>query len=172
MKSRQHGFTLVELMVVIAIMAIIMAIGVPSMRTMINQDSIRKAVRDVMDGCHSARAQAILTGQTMELRFRPEDGSLSIGPSAGAGTTAESSGESKPAAAATAAFSATLSSQLSIDTWSVNFYEQLTNEVSAIRFFPNGTSDEFTTVIHSNSGEYRKVTLDVITGLPEMEVWR
>jgi hypothetical protein len=53
----------------------------------------------------------------------------------------------------------------------VNFKDQMENPETRVRFFANGTSDEFTVVIFSEEGE-RKISLDVITGLSDVEVLR
>jgi hypothetical protein len=44
-------------------------------------------------------------------------------------------------------------------------------EEARVKFFPNGTSDDFTIVLESSAGT-RKVSLDCITALPDLEIIR
>jgi prepilin-type N-terminal cleavage/methylation domain-containing protein len=82
---RQRGFTLVEIMVAVGIMAVIMTIAIPTLFQNMHPDSMRKAVKDVMTICSDARARAILDGATMEVRIRPGDRTFSVGPAADSG---------------------------------------------------------------------------------------
>ena len=47
----------------------------------------------------------------------------------------------------------------------VNLLEYSQSEWTRVRFFPNGTSDEMTVILHSDKGEFRKITLEPTTGL-------
>lgn len=59
---RATGFTLLELMVVVAIFGIAAAIAVPSFLRYQENARLRSAARDVSDAFHFARSQAISTG--------------------------------------------------------------------------------------------------------------
>ena len=59
MKRAQPGFTLLELMVVLAIAGLLMAIGIPSMRDFVRNSRITSAANDVMAGLHFTRSEAI-----------------------------------------------------------------------------------------------------------------
>ena len=56
-----------------------------------------------------------------------------------------------------------------IDILGVNFIQFENAEEARVCFFPNGTSDEFTIVLHSSGGNYEKIYLDTVTALPEIE---
>ncbi len=56
---RQRGFTIIEIMIVIAIVAILVAVGVPSMRDMILGVRLRSATSDLYSTLVFARAEAI-----------------------------------------------------------------------------------------------------------------
>jgi len=53
----------------------------------------------------------------------------------------------------------------------VNLKDQMEADEAHVRFYPNGTSDEFTIVLESK-GEIRKISLECVTGLPAVQVIR
>jgi type IV fimbrial biogenesis protein FimT len=59
MKRAQPGFTLLELMVVLAIAGVLMAVGIPAMSDFIRNSRITSAANDVMAGLHFARSESI-----------------------------------------------------------------------------------------------------------------
>ena len=59
MKRAQSGFTLLELMVVVAIAGVLMAIAVPAMGNFIRNGRITGAANDVMAALHFTRSEAI-----------------------------------------------------------------------------------------------------------------
>ena len=59
MKNRSHGFTLMELMVVLALVAAIMAIGVPSFREFTRNNRMVTMANDFLTGIQVARTEAI-----------------------------------------------------------------------------------------------------------------
>ena len=170
-----HGFTLIEIMIVMGIAAMIMAIGLPSFVTVLKKDPMRQAVTDVLEACSRARAQAILNGVTAELHFRPGEfsfqTSLAATPSEpGQGVEGGQTGPDAPRPVNAPGFSGHLSDQLTLEMLDVNFKEYKDEEEARVRFFPNGTCDEFTIVISWPAGsQYRKITLDIITGLADVE---
>ena len=55
----------------------------------------------------------------------------------------------------------------------VNFVPDLQNlEAVPVRFYPNGTADEFTLLIRSDDNAVRKFTMDVATGVLKWELVR
>ena len=92
LRTTDHGlltpdssaFTLIEILVVVAIIAIVMTMGVPFMRTAIDGGKgMTRAVKDVQEVCSHARAMAILQQTTTELVIHPREGSFDIGVSSG-----------------------------------------------------------------------------------------
>lgn len=142
------AFTLIEIMIVIAIMALVLAVGVPSIFRAAERDSLRATVNGIIEACSMARAQAILTGQVQELVIRPLEG------------TVTAPGMSEPVV---------IAKNVQIELLGVNFVELQTAEEARVRFFPNGTSDEFTIVLRSDKNEWRKISLDIITALADVE---
>jgi type IV fimbrial biogenesis protein FimT len=59
MKRAPKGFTLLELMVVLAIAGVLMAIGIPAMGDFIRNSRITAAANDVMAALHFTRSEAI-----------------------------------------------------------------------------------------------------------------
>jgi prepilin-type N-terminal cleavage/methylation domain-containing protein len=151
MKTRKkiRAFTLIEIMIVVAIIGIIMAMGIPSIVRTMRKEGMRKAVSDLVEACSEARATAILSGTKADLVIRPQDGTITGGK-----------------------FSATLPENVWIAILGVNFIQFEEAEEARVHFYPNGTSDEFTIVLNSNDSEAQKINLEVITGLANVEVVR
>ena len=163
-------------MIVVGIIAIVMVIGIPAIYQAVHPDSMRKAVADVMEACSQARAQAILRGVTTEIRIDPLEGSIDVG----IAPERKSFENDAPAAAAASPraaggssfFHARLSRRMSIEMLDVNFQEYKESDEGRVQFHPNGTSDEFTLVLKSDQGEWRKITLEVTTALADLEIIR
>jgi prepilin-type N-terminal cleavage/methylation domain-containing protein len=174
--SNLRAFTLIEVMLVVAIMALVMMIGYPAISDMVHRGPLAQAVRDVMEGCRKARALAILQGRPMELQIYPQDGRLNVAPApmdaatSAAALPAHAGAGAVPVVAPknTVGFSAQISGEVRLELLDVNFTEYKDQELARVRFYPNGTSDEFT-MIMDEGGEYRKITLEVVTGLASME---
>jgi type II secretion system protein H len=167
------GFTLIELMVVMGIVAIIVAAGVPSFVHAMRKEGLRKAVSDMVEACSHARAQAILRGVPTELVIRASDGLITVR-SLAVGKPDDNAGgglSSGTAAGAGPNFKSNLSDDVAVRSIDVNFEDQMKNSEARVRFFPNGTSDEFTITLTCATGE-RQISLDVITALAEVKVLR
>jgi type II secretion system protein H len=79
--SRRHeaGFTLIELMVSLSVMAVIMAIAIPTMTTHMALQEIRGSAQQVVDVLRDARDSAVNEGQPRYVRFFPgEPGSYEV----------------------------------------------------------------------------------------------
>ena len=142
----RRAFTLIEIMIVVAIIGLMAALGAPSLLAMIQKDGMRKAVSDVADLLGDARAAAILKGQTTYVSFHPGDNLLD-----------SSMGKSVH-----------LAEGIAMEGIGINLMDFSETEVSRVRFFPNGTCDELTLVIHSGD-DWRKITLEYSTALARVE---
>lgn len=70
MDSGNKGFTLVELMIAVAVFAILAAIALPSYQSSINKSKADTEVSDLMRGLNYARLEAIDRG--ISTRIRPQ----------------------------------------------------------------------------------------------------
>ena len=179
--SANRGFTLVEIMIVVAILGIVLGMGIPSMFRAMKREGMRAAMNDVLEACQKARAAAILSGSLVELQILPATGEFKVV----AGSTAPPSANvldampaelakvaPPPPAPAIPSFSIQLPSDVSIELLDVNFVELKDAEDVRVKFRPNGTSDEMTVVLRSRQEEWRKISLEVTTALAEMEAIR
>ncbi|MDI6776854.1 MAG: GspH/FimT family pseudopilin [Syntrophales bacterium] len=67
--ERGKGFTLIELMIVIAIMGIMAAIAVPSYQTFMAQRRLNGAARQVMSDLMNARMMAVTQNRNVQVTF-------------------------------------------------------------------------------------------------------
>ena len=176
--AHRRAFSLIEIMIVISIVAIVISAGVPMMFRAMQKNELIKAVSDIVEGCSHARARAILQGVPTEFVIRAEDGNLSIQTAAVRRRQAFESQDStlipkeateKPTAAL--AFSSQLGEDVIVRFLDVNFKDHMELPEARVRFYPNGTSDEFAIVIETQDGQ-RKIALEVVTGLADVQVLR
>jgi prepilin-type N-terminal cleavage/methylation domain-containing protein len=191
---KTKAFTLIELMLVVAIIGIALAMGMPAIRRMANPDPMTKAVKDVVELCSHARARAILNGVTMELRIYPHDGRFEVAQApedvnladqdsiTNADGTVTSAAAAPPPVRSEAgsdssgasadpnqhSLSGQLSDRVVIKMCDINFGEYKDEEVGRVRFHPNGICDNFTLVLRSDKNEFKKISLEEVTGLAEV----
>lgn len=66
-KSEHRGFSLVELLIGIAIMAILLSLAMPSFQTWLQNSQIRNAAEAIQNGLQRARAEAVGRNANVEL---------------------------------------------------------------------------------------------------------
>ena len=69
-------------------------------------------------------------------------------------------------------YSGAFAEEVTIELLDVNFTELRDSEEATVRFHPNGTADEFTIFFRIGATAARKISLDIVTGLPALEVIR
>ena len=70
--SAQRGFTLVELMIVITLLAVVAGIAVPSFRGMVADNRIAASTNSVVSALNYARSEALREGRRVEVSPRSE----------------------------------------------------------------------------------------------------
>ncbi len=143
------GFTLIEIMMVVAILGLALTLGMPSFIKAIKREGMRKAQMDLLEACKDARSSAIMTSQPQYLTMHPIDG------------TFEAPG-----------FHGQFPRDIVIDILGVNFIQYERSDLARVRFNPNGTSDEFTIVIHDSTGSAMELSLEPITALAKFKYLR
>ncbi len=163
----ERGFTLFEIMIVIAILGILVTMSVPLINRVRYREPLNQAVRDVVEVCSNARARAIMQGHMTEVIFHPRVGSFEIANAAPApAPEAELTGaEPAPAPPKDSGLSGQFSDKLTLEMLDVNLTEYKDQELARVRFYPNGTSDEMTIVLQSQKGEFIKISLEITTAL-------
>ncbi len=169
--KQRGGFTLIEIMVVVAIMGIIVASGVPTLYHLLKKDGMRKVTSEVVEVCSKARARAILLGAPTDVVFHPLDRRLEIGAGGEASPGAGVPGAvpEQPSVTPGTGQSAVIPEDFVIEMLDINLSEYRESQWARVRFYPNGTSDELTLVLRSSQNEWKKITLEVTTGLASVD---
>lgn len=68
--TKQIGFTLVELLIVIALFAVLASFAIPSYQQMVENSKIRTATESILTGFQIARAEAVKQNTNVQLDFR------------------------------------------------------------------------------------------------------
>ena len=164
---RLRAFTLIEIMIVVAIMGLIAAMSVPTIYQISKKEGMRRAISDLKDVCSNARAQAIFSGKPTSVMFHPTERRFEVsGSSAPAATDPETGGErSAPGPAPGTGLTGIIPDDVTLEMLDVNMFEYKDSEWTVVRFSEMGTSDEMTIILRDADNKYRKLTLEPTTGL-------
>lgn len=72
--SRQRGITMMEIMVSVAIIAIVMSIGIPNLSAWMQDVQVRSTAESVMSGLQLARAEAVRRNTTVRFNLTDTTG--------------------------------------------------------------------------------------------------
>ena len=163
-------------MVVIAIIGLIAAMGVPSIFQVVRKEGMRRAVSDVEQLLGDARARAIYGGHTVRVVFHPAEKRLEMadaptdaapGPLAAAGADIPAATpQSSPLPVSQS--SVVLPDNVDIAMLDIDMLDRGGDETASVDFYPNGTSDELMLVLQSGN-DYRKITLEFSTAIASAE---
>lgn len=139
------GFTLVELLVVLAIMALLLTIAIPSIQTILPSVELKSDARDVAASLREARSKAILSDQDAVFSIDVQRRIYAI------------SGEKQ---------SHSIRGDVALTLYTAQ--QELVGGSSAnIRFFPDGSSTGGSVKLSRGADAYR-VTVDWLTGVVDV----
>jgi prepilin-type N-terminal cleavage/methylation domain-containing protein len=150
-KNFRRAFTLIEIMIVVAIIGMIAAMGLPSILKALQKEGMRKALSDITDVCASARAKAIFSQQPCAVLFHPADRTFEVmGGGEGHSSTYVHSGK--------------LPDGVDFAMLDIEQLDFVSEKDAYVWFFPNGTANEATIVLHDKH-DWRKISLEFATGM-------
>lgn len=175
-EAARHGFTLIEILIVISILALVLATGIPAIFRAVRKDPLRQAVSDVVEACSMARALAILGGASAEMVIVADGGAIRVErarPRHASDSREVVAGNEAPAPTRLNLPSRNmrLHDDVAVELLYINLRDQMKASEARVRFFPDGTSEEFAIVLHYQE-QVRKIELDIVTGQADVLVIR
>ncbi len=137
--SQPGGFTLLEMIIAIAIVALLLAVTVPSTQRMYQSMQYRESLRDVLAMLSTARREALDSGRPQDVRIEPYERRVSL------------NGEQRQLPEGFS-IAVTAASELS------------DGAVAVIRFYPEGGSTGGDLDISSPTGRGVRITVDWLMG--------
>ena len=158
-------------MIVVAIIGLIAAMGVPSILQTFRKEGMHAAVSNVQQLLADARARAIYSGRTTQVVFHPAEKRMEIADAPAdesaaplAGMPANNPSPAPRPPTPITQGSVVLPDNVDIAMLDINLLDYGASESARVRFFPNGTCDELTLVLHSGD-EWEKISLEFSTAM-------
>jgi len=157
----KRAFTLVELMVVLAVLGLIIGISIPSFRSFLKKAPLEQAISDVEGMCRQARSDAIINKRTIELVLNDSEDSLILRSAARTvmGVDPETGGEANLVEQGEVLDRVELAADLQI----IEPLEEDFVGLLELRFYPNGTAEPVDLRVTDGNEAYI-LSLDPVTG--------
>jgi len=166
--------------VVVGILGLVMMIGIPSIGRVLLKESLTKTVTEITEACLTARRMAIMSGTMAEMHIHPLEGRIDVSGSGGISKPVPIQATGRYAKVdldtlngtvrgAGKGASVQIPSSVLIEMVDINFTEYKDMPMATVRFYPNGTSDELTLVLRGDDNQWRKISLELVTALPDVE---
>jgi prepilin-type N-terminal cleavage/methylation domain-containing protein len=152
----QRGFTLIEIMIVVAILGIILGISLPAIHKQRKTAPMTQTVKSLREVSSHARARAIFSGQRVQMVFRPYERTFSL--SGGGGASLPKGGAGKEV-------SGEIHDDVRVEMLDINLMDFRDQELAVVNFHPNGTCDELIIILASPDTRRRTLIWEVTTGL-------
>jgi type II secretory pathway pseudopilin PulG len=160
------AFTLIEIMLVVALIALISTTAIPTIYQLSKKEGMRRAVQDLLDVCENARAQAVFSGKAVAIVFYPLERRFGISGSPMASVDpATGEAAAGPAAAPGTGLTGVMPDDIALEMLDVNQLEYKDSETAVVWFYPNGTCEELTVNYRSEKGEFRWIKLEPATSM-------
>lgn len=140
--SRRSGITLIELVITLAILAVLVALVVPSLGKWIQHYRMRGTVREIVSQMELAKIKALKTNREYRVAFDKTSGTFQIETCPNPSGTWRAEGN---------VFK--IPHQIPVDM-----------NVGAIRFNPDGTAVSGTVTVGAKDGEHYNITVNTTTG--------
>ena len=158
----KRAFTLVEIMVVVAVMGLLIAISIPAFRKIMNKAPLEQGISDVESLCRQARAEAIVKQRAMDVVLNETEETVALttaarvinAPDPFTGLMIKTTEETR---LIDQAF-------LEVDLQIIEpAPDEFTLDEIRIRFYPNGTAETLALRVADDDEAYL-LTLDPVTG--------
>ena len=153
-RDGDHGFTLLELLIVVVVLALALALTYPSLSRGSATLHLRTAARDVLRTFRYAREKAVTEQAMMVLTVDREKQTLVLSDSFREGFR-----------------SYALPEDVRVQRFALGGTEVLEGPL-IVRFLPNGSSDVAEIVLRSDTGSFLRIVSDPITGGARIEPGR
>jgi len=171
-RSFDSGFTLIELMVVLAVIAIMTALIIPEMRGTLEEARLRSSARSLVAACEAANSRAITHNQRQQLLLEIRTGGYTLRSGAdGQPQQANGAGDDAP-------IEGQIDSHVAMQFETGDAMEVEADKTSApasrrepspqrrpagISFYPDGTADPATIVLRDQEGFRLALQIQSIT---------